>query len=208
MHRMKISYNNNWHTVAQFELIGSWNVSKICTIYGRIDVMPQNCEIAKQKMTTAKGRIVRFRTSSFILSRRFPLAWVHLMWLFWQGIHEFEFSEYRCISLNSFSTAFGDTQPRSHWSDFKASSLRFLESSHNGVSGIYTEKIIHFYVNIVREVILTKLIATTVSSGTERQQSATVRHIKNVPSRYTVKKPSIAATPAQAIRMPRIAGWL
>lgn len=128
----------HWHTVAQFELIGSWNVSKICTMYGRIDVMPQNCEIAKQNMTTAKGRIVRFRTSSFILSRRFPLACVHLTCVFWQGIHEFEFSEYRCISLNSFSTAFGDTQPRSHCSDFKASSFRFLERSHSGVSGIYT----------------------------------------------------------------------
>lgn len=59
---------------------------------------------------------------------------------------------------------------------------------------------------IIRIKILTKKIATTVASGTDRHISATFRHTVSVPSRNTIKKPNIAATPAQAIRMPRIDG--
>lgn len=49
-------------------------------------------------------------------------------------------------------------------------------------------------------------MATTVISGTDRHISATLRHNVNVPSRYTTKNPSMAATPAHAIRMPRMDG--
>lgn len=65
-------------TVAQFASIGIAYALKICTIYGRIEVIPLNCEIAKQKITIAKGRIVRFLDSSLIFSRRSAGGWEHL----------------------------------------------------------------------------------------------------------------------------------
>ena len=83
--------------------------------------------------------------------------------------------------------AFGDTQPLSHCNDLRASSLRFLESSHIGVSG-------------------TKHIATIVMIGTPKHIRAAVRHCVTDPNIYTINMPNVTATPAQEIKIPRIDG--
>lgn len=55
---------------------------------------------------------------------------------------------------------------------------------------------------------LTKLMAISVASGTHKQITATFRHAITLPSRKTMKKPSAAEMPEQAVRMPRTDGWL
>lgn len=54
----------------------------------------------------------------------------------------------------------------------------------------------------------TKQMAIIVASGTETHIAAVIRHVVTVPNRNTTKKPSITATPAQDVRIPRIDGWL
>lgn len=44
--------------------------------------------------------------------------------------------------------------------------------------------------------------------GKNKQMMATFRHVVIVPSKKTMKKPNMAATPEQAIKIPRIDGWL
>lgn len=51
-------------------------------------------------------------------------------------------------------------------------------------------------------------MATTVDTGIARHASAQLRHVVMVPSRYMMKKPSVAATPAHAVRIPLMDGWL
>lgn len=49
-------------------------------------------------------------------------------------------------------------------------------------------------------------MATMVASGMVRQISATLRHGIKLPSKKTMKKPSVAEMPAQAVSIPRMDG--
>lgn len=99
--------------------------------------MPENCAIKNATHSKTNGFKFLFRTNSCSFCTVVGGGCVHLMLSFTHLEHEFEITLYRSSSWNSFSTALGDTHPRSHCRDLRASSFRFLESSHRGVSGIY-----------------------------------------------------------------------
>lgn len=87
--------------------------------------------------TSPMGFNTRFRVTSLNFCTSVGGGCVHGMLSFSQLGHAFDASLYRVSSWNSTSTAFGDTHPRSHCNDFRASAARFLDSSHRGVSGIF-----------------------------------------------------------------------
>lgn len=160
-----ISPNSPVETVAQFASNGTPYAWKICTKYGRIPVNPLSCPNKNSNITSTNGLRFRFRISSCSFIHSVGGGWSHLtLCAFWQGVHLAAFALYRCISWNSFSTALGETHPRSHCSDLRASSLRSFDSNHMGVSG-------------------TKQIAIMVASGIDTQMAAVMRHVVTVPSR-------------------------
>lgn len=122
-------------TFAQLTSSGIPYACKICTKYGRMASIPENCDNRKMPNTKKNGLSVRLRISSRNFSMIVGGGCMHLIFRLMQILHELECSLYRSNELNSSSTAFGDTQPRSHCNDFCASSVRFFDSSHNGVSG-------------------------------------------------------------------------
>lgn len=132
-------------TVAQFGLIGVPYTVRMRMMYGRIACMPENCVTQNTMSSTANGFNVRFRTNSFNFCAAVGGGCIHFCSAFTHSGHAFEYSLYRTMPANSFSTAFGDTHPRSHCNDFNASSVRFFDSSHNGVSGIWDNQITKSY---------------------------------------------------------------
>lgn len=126
-------------TVAQLASSGMPYAFNIWTVYGRIARMPVNCDNRKMDMTNKNGFSVRLRVSSRILSMIVGAGCGHLTFCLMHTLHELDRSLYRWSDLNSCSTPLGDTQPRSHCNDFNASSVRFFDSSHNGVSGTWNE---------------------------------------------------------------------
>lgn len=107
-------------------------------MYGRMAKMPQNCMMKHWNAIKMNGFSVRLRPTSFNFSQSVGGGCTHLVANFSQFKHELDIALYRCRSLNSPETAAGDTQPRSHCSDFIASSSRALDSNHIGVSGTYS----------------------------------------------------------------------
>lgn len=100
-----------------------------------------SCEKAKHDSVKMKGLRFRLRMSSWSFWLNVGGGWSQTDLAFWHDPHEFEYTLYRCISLNSFSTFLGGTHPLNHCSDFNASFGLFFDSSHIGVSGTYTIKI-------------------------------------------------------------------
>lgn len=127
-------------TVAQFGLIGVPYVFKMRTMYGLIACIPENWAMKKTMSSTTNGFSVRFRISSCNFCMALGGGCVHFRSALTHSAHAFEYSLYRTISANSFSTAFGDTHPRSHCNDFRASSWRPFDSNHSGVSGILLKR--------------------------------------------------------------------
>lgn len=137
-----------WPTVAQFGLMGEPYDFNICTIYGRIAWLPENCPIANAVKRIMNGFIVRRRSNSCNFSRMVGLGWGHFCWDLIHALQETEYSLYRLISSNSTLTALAETQPRSHCKDFRASASRFFDKSQSGVSGIWKNLNVTFHTSI------------------------------------------------------------
>lgn len=124
-------------TVAKFGLIGDRYALRICTVYGVKWWVPETkaSHPVSNKMT--KGFSVRLRINSLMpWTVVCLLECVHLTLAFLQILHEFDDSLKHLMVSNSDWTADCGTHPRSHCSDFKASSFRCFDSSHIGDSGI------------------------------------------------------------------------
>lgn len=198
-------------TVAQLASIGIPYAFNIWTVYGRIARMPVNCDNRKMDMTNKNGFSVRLRISSRILSMIVGAGCGHFTFCLMHTLHELDRSLYRWSDLNSCSTPLGDTQPRSHCNDFNASSVRFFDSSHNGVSGtcgwiecIEIAKALSTQLTLT----LTKQTAIMVVTGIVRHARAAVRQGIKLPIRKMMKKPRVAAIDAHEIRIPRMDGSL
>lgn len=124
-------------TVVRLASSGTPYALRICTMYGRMAKMPQNCMMKHWNAIKMNGFRVRLRPTSFNFSHSVGGGCSHLADNFSQFKHELDAALYRCKSANSPDTAAGDTQPRSHCSDFIASSPRAFESNQIGVSGTY-----------------------------------------------------------------------
>lgn len=170
-----------------------------------------------------KGFSVRFLFNSLTFPIKLGAGCVHLRFCLIQALHALERSLYRWRALNSSATASGRTHPRSQQSALSASSTRFFDKSHNGVSGIYIMQ-----ADYRRKFVMygsvqlcytqcdqnkggekrTKQTATIVINGTDTQTSPTVRHAIWVFKMWTRSRPSVALMLAQAVNIPRIDGSL
>lgn len=108
---------------------------------GRIANMPQNCIMKNWNVTMKNGLMVRLRRISWSFCPKVGGGWGHLIPLFSHATQAVDVSLYLCSSMNSVSTAFGATQPRSHCRDFSASAGRSLDRSQIGVSGTFNGKV-------------------------------------------------------------------
>lgn len=142
-----ITPNTPIQTVAQFGSIGIPYTRKIRTINGRIAVNPEKWQNVYPSETMTKGMSVGLRINSRIFSTVVGGGCTHFSLVFEHEIQALENALWRFNSLNSFSTACGDTQPRSHCKDFCASLVRSFDSSHSGVSGIYSQIILNQWSN-------------------------------------------------------------
>lgn len=136
--------NVNWpklsqtfsNTAARSSATGVSYALKIWTMYERIAKTPVNCCKKNNGIKIAKGLRVDFRFNSDSFSRNVGNGCEHFKSCLMHVLHDFERLLCRCRSLNSCAIASAGTQPRSHWSDFFASSVRFFDNNHWGVSGI------------------------------------------------------------------------
>lgn len=124
------------HTVAKLGLIGTPYACMISVMNGRIAYRPENCAIRNMSRMSSSGFSVRLRVISPSFCRNVGGGCVQMSFCFTHGLHEPELTLYRCNCWNSFATACGGVQPRSHCNDFSASSSRPFDNSHRGVSGI------------------------------------------------------------------------
>lgn len=98
--------------------------------------IPPKCPIKLHTSMMQNGFKFRCLIKSFNFSLSFGGGWVHLISAFSHSTQELEYSWYRLSASNSLRTHFSCVHPRNHWSDFMASSSRFLEINQIGVSGI------------------------------------------------------------------------
>lgn len=144
-------------------------------MYGRIAPNPLNVDKKNVNKTRNNGVSVFLRFNSFIFMSIVGAGCTHFKFCWVQASHEFDRSMYLLSDSNSKFTLFADTHPRSHCSDFCASSVRFLDSNHNGVSGTWTNPIKFAYVPNGVWNALTKHIAIIVVIGTIKHTRATWR---------------------------------
>lgn len=117
-----------------------WRNLNILPINGRIANIPQNCIMKNWNVTMKTGLRVRLRRISWSFCPKVGGGCGHLIPFFSHGMQAVDDSLYLCSSVNSVSTAFGATQPRSHCRDFNASLVRLFDRSQIGVSGTFNRK--------------------------------------------------------------------
>lgn len=173
----------------------------------------------KNRLITIKnGFSVRFLFNSLTFPIKLGAGCVHLTFCLTQTLQDLERSLYRCRALNSSDTISGRTHPRSQQSAFSASSTRFFDSSHSGVSGIYGHAktnstcalhlVRHDQGSWKQNTKHTKQTATIVTNGTDKHIRPTVRHAIWVFNMWTRRSPSVALILAHAVNIPRIDGSL
>lgn len=111
-------------------------------MYGRHETTPQNCEKNSSIVTKMNGFKIRFRENCFSLSLTVSVC-PHSTNCLAHFSHVLEMSLYFCKFSYSSNTDSGDTQPRSHCSDFNAFSFFRFEINQIGVSGTYKWKYIN-----------------------------------------------------------------
>lgn len=135
------------------------------------------------------GLKVRFCFNSINFSTKVGKGCEHFKPFLAHESHDFVSSLWRFKSSNSRDTVSFETQPRSQRSDFSASSVRFFERSHCGVSG-------------------TKQIAIAQITGTAKHIDATLLHGNSVFKRSPIKPPIVPRMFAYPIKIPLTEGWL
>lgn len=137
---LSISYMYSLLTAAWFGCNGKPKVWKICTRYGRTAINPLIWHVANANIVKTNGRIVDGSSKSW---NNFHLETEcsHVeLWLLRQVSHFLRpWSIYPFIWSNSFPTTWGETHPRSHCKDFRASPSRFRDNNQKGDSGIWKQ---------------------------------------------------------------------
>lgn len=112
-----------------------------CTMNGVIAIVPLNAPMKNSDVTMINALIVlrclRSRNFSIVVGNGCEHFWFCLM----HNSHDFDCWLYRCRASNSFVMDGFWTQPRSQQSALSASTVRPVDSNHNGVSGIFTKNV-------------------------------------------------------------------